>query len=580
MAGIVVSFLALPSLAQEFIPEPGIVYYGSAPQGQVVQIDRGTGQPVGTAVLVTTTAGEQGYVAQVDLVAPLSTPVPTPPDGKAYVGTRATVFVNSVAQGQVVLDERGAIYRLAFPSPALTPSPNAVLTPERIVPEVPTPPSCGAVACTPTATRTQTATPTQTRTLTNTPTPTPTSTAAVVHGSVDLQGRPAKPAPVWSVPLRVAVYRNGETTALSNFTPTTDQNGSFRVEGMPPGAYSFLVKNAKTLQVRKDQTLTSGVNAVSFGTLLAGDANDDNQVSLLDFSILRSTFGLAVGQGAFDARADFNDNQSVTLLDFSLLRPNFSLAGATIEAGAGGGGGGGSAVSESFAQEAATPTPTAIVRVDVVAPKGVIGRGQTFEVRLEVGSSFQEIDGAAAYLDYDPELLQVVGLTPGPTLPQVLQNQIATPGQVNFAAGTFDKFPKGRFVLATVQFRALSDVVDTTLHLSAEGARQSDVTFAGRSVLVCLTDAALGRDGGALAPVTVVEPSIAPTPAAAATAEPTASATPTATEVPESRDAPLLEPEAESSGGCQTGGSPSGLGWLVGMLGLLARLRRRNEEVG
>jgi hypothetical protein len=37
--------------AEDFIPEPDVIYYGQAPAGEVVQIERGTNQPIGTAPL-------------------------------------------------------------------------------------------------------------------------------------------------------------------------------------------------------------------------------------------------------------------------------------------------------------------------------------------------------------------------------------------------------------------------------------------------------------------------------------------------------------------------------------------------
>jgi hypothetical protein len=45
----------------------------------------------------------------------------------------------------------------------------------------------------------------------------------------------------------------------------------------------------------------------------AGDANDDNCVLLVDFSILRGTFGKCQGDAAYDPRADFNGDACVTL---------------------------------------------------------------------------------------------------------------------------------------------------------------------------------------------------------------------------------------------------------------------------
>jgi hypothetical protein len=76
-------------------------------------------------------------------------------------------------------------------------------------------------------------------------------------------------------------------------------------------------------------TLAGGANPVDFGTLRAGDANDDNCVLLVDFSILVSTFGMCTADAGFDGRADFDGSGCVALVDFSLLATNFSQCGDT-----------------------------------------------------------------------------------------------------------------------------------------------------------------------------------------------------------------------------------------------------------
>jgi hypothetical protein len=89
------------------------------------------------------------------------------------------------------------------------------------------------------------------------------------------------------------------------------------------------VKNSQTLQNCLSVTLAAGGNTVGFGTLREGDANDDNCVTVLDFSILESTFGTCAGNPTYDARADFDGNDCVTLVDFSLLATDFGICGDT-----------------------------------------------------------------------------------------------------------------------------------------------------------------------------------------------------------------------------------------------------------
>jgi hypothetical protein len=109
---------------------------------------------------------------------------------------------------------------------------------------------------------------------------------------------------------------------------TTDTSGNFTLAGLTPGTYDIRVKNSHTLANRRTVSLAPGANAESFGTLKEGDANDDNCVTLTDFSILATAFF-----PAYDLRADFNQDGYVSVVDFSMLRENFAVCGDTAVTG-------------------------------------------------------------------------------------------------------------------------------------------------------------------------------------------------------------------------------------------------------
>ena len=69
---------------------------------------------------------------------------------------------------------------------------------------------------------------------------------------------------------------------------------------------------------------------LDFGTLRAGDANNDNKVTIVDFSILATTFGKSAGDVGYDDRADSNGDGKVTIVDFSLLASNFGTNGDAL----------------------------------------------------------------------------------------------------------------------------------------------------------------------------------------------------------------------------------------------------------
>jgi hypothetical protein len=93
-----------------------------------------------------------------------------------------------------------------------------------------------------------------------------------------------------------------------------------------PGTYDVRVKNSHTLaNLRVGVILSVGVNNIEFGTLLEGDANNDNYVNINDFSFLASSF-----YPRYDARADFNGDGVVNINDFSLLASNFGQHGDVL----------------------------------------------------------------------------------------------------------------------------------------------------------------------------------------------------------------------------------------------------------
>lgn len=141
--------------------------------------------------------------------------------------------------------------------------------------------------------------------------------------TADLQGRLDN-----SASFEVNVYSTTDSsTPVYTFNTSSDAAGTMTLTGMAPGTYEVAVKASNYLQVVQTLTLTAGSNAANMGTMAAGDANGDNLISSLDFSILAGSFNLGSGAPGFQAGADFNGDGNVSSLDFSLLAGNFNTAG-------------------------------------------------------------------------------------------------------------------------------------------------------------------------------------------------------------------------------------------------------------
>lgn len=111
-------------------------------------------------------------------------------------------------------------------------------------------------------------------------------------------------------------------------TVTLNQDGTFTLNTIPANTYTVKIKGAKWLakSVTVDGTNgdVTGVNA----TLLAGDANNDNSVDVLDLDVLIQSFDATPdAPNWLDGAADFNCDASVDVLDLDLLIRNFDQTG-------------------------------------------------------------------------------------------------------------------------------------------------------------------------------------------------------------------------------------------------------------
>ncbi|MCS7311158.1 MAG: hypothetical protein NZ741_13160, partial [Armatimonadetes bacterium] len=57
------------------------------------------------------------------------------------------------------------------------------------------------------------------------------------------------------------------------------------------------------------------------------DADNDNEVSLLDFGLLLQAFGTVRGDSGWSQAVDLDGDEEVSLLDFGVLLQNFGLTG-------------------------------------------------------------------------------------------------------------------------------------------------------------------------------------------------------------------------------------------------------------
>src|SRR5438876_3866181 len=167
--------------------------------------------------------------------------------------------------------------------------------------------------------------------LTSTPTSTPagsvTPSPAMLVGHVSWEDI-GQPGSRNVQPVSLTLSMGG--TQIDYLTQNADASGFFTVsvEGLASGTYNYRAKGPTHLAKAGTVTLTGApTTQLEIGTLTLGDANNDNVVDGIDFSILKACFGRS---DPLCARADFNNDGIVNSTDFGGhgLLSSFGFLGA------------------------------------------------------------------------------------------------------------------------------------------------------------------------------------------------------------------------------------------------------------
>lgn len=144
------------------------------------------------------------------------------------------------------------------------------------------------------------------------------------QGVVTLQDCPDPSGKTVTVEIRPV----GSLSPLQTEVVTLDSLGKFCVQvaaNVPQGLYDVAVK-ANDRWMRNKQGSVDLRNQTSF-SLLNGDCDGDNEVTIGDYAILSSAFGSCEGDPNWDPRADLNCDGCVDIGDFAILSANFGQAG-------------------------------------------------------------------------------------------------------------------------------------------------------------------------------------------------------------------------------------------------------------
>jgi hypothetical protein len=284
---------------------------------------------------------------------------------------------------------------------------------------------------------------------------------------VDLQRQTPKPDSSWETALEISI---GTQTSATQYTDTGDENGqgNIALEGALGNEDYICVKNAHTLANKVEAPIDIS-NIVDFGLLLEGDADGDNYLTIKDFSLVVT----AKKSGTYNPNADFDVNGSIEISDALLLKANMGKTSAcTWNADLG-------MLRKGVRDGAGTVTLNT-----TVIPTGLMV-GESFEYTVNVQAGTQLVDTASAYLNFDPQQLQVNNLIAGDKFDFVLQEEFDnTNGHINFATGVWNNdVPTGTFTLVTVNMTVLQAGGEKTLSFNTTNPRQTEAVSGGKSVV-------------------------------------------------------------------------------------------------
>jgi len=153
-----------------------------------------------------------------------------------------------------------------------------------------------------------------------------------VSVSVALQGD-SRPDVGWAIPLTIKFFTPGAD--VLNDTPTYEfkltttkspiENAAVcEATGVSPGIYDITVLSESTLMnAKRNMVISAPQTSVNLGTLLEGDANQDNIVDFGDYVILSKCWLASKDLAEYDVRTDFDRDGFINSADLCLFAANW-----------------------------------------------------------------------------------------------------------------------------------------------------------------------------------------------------------------------------------------------------------------
>ncbi len=126
----------------------------------------------------------------------------------------------------------------------------------------------------------------------------------------------------------VALYNPGTDELVDSYAVVVNAAGEFSIAGITTGTFDIITKvNGYLSKGNAGVVIANGDNGLDIGSILPGDLNSDNGVSVADLSSVNAAFGSVVGDPNFNPLADMNCSGGVSIADVSLMNASFGLTG-------------------------------------------------------------------------------------------------------------------------------------------------------------------------------------------------------------------------------------------------------------
>lgn len=120
----------------------------------------------------------------------------------------------------------------------------------------------------------------------------------------------------------------GTSTVLETKTVTLAADGSFSFTTSRTGTVDLTAKASHWLRARRTNVALSGTSVTGQNfTLINGDVDGDNAVTVFDYDALSAAFDTSAGQPGWNPEADLDGDGSVTVFDYDILSGNFDREG-------------------------------------------------------------------------------------------------------------------------------------------------------------------------------------------------------------------------------------------------------------